>query len=105
MKVVIKPLDVVLVNNKLCVKVLKFNTLKNDIMMEDESFESLLAKRTIITDLNKNLLNLKDVVISAEQKYKENNIENMDFPEYLFREYLDTKKYKVYIILPNTILN
>ena len=105
MSLKVLPLEVVLVEGKLCVKALKFETIENELKGES-TWDTLLGERTIVTDVNNNIVSIQELIYNYCQDKKE-GIEPIPEGEELykdtFRTYLCTIKYKVYIIIAHLL--
>jgi len=95
------PLDVVLVEGKLCVKALKVETIENELKGES-TWEALLKERSIVTDVNNNIVGFQSLLYNYchDKKVSFNPIpEGEELYKDMFKTYLCTIKYKVYIIV------
>jgi len=93
------PLEVVLVEGKLCVKALKFETIENELK-GISTWEALLMERSIVTDVNNNIVSVKKLMTSYQQNRNRKGLPSREeLYKDVFETYLCTIKYKVYIVV------
>jgi hypothetical protein len=108
-KIKIKPLDVLYIRGSLVIKLKKFETLESEIREHDETLCDIYNDRTIITDVNDNVLDNDDILENVKKYLEEmgskgllyNNTDysSVDPYYFMFKEHLDSKIFRVYITI------